>query len=85
MAWALFVIFLLPVIATAFMIGLNPGFEAGGLGPANLNILWLVYAAFHALWFSVLVFERVVPSVEEASKAQERRVRGIKTGASRRV
>ena len=85
LAWVLFVIFLLPIITTAIMIGLNPGFQAGGLGPANLVILWLVYGAFHILWFSVLIFEPIAPSMQRASKAQEDRVNEIKAGAAGRA
>ena len=85
LAWVLFSIFVLPIIATAFMIGLNPGFQAGALGPTNLVTLWLVYGAFHILWFSVLILEPIPPSMEEVSKAQDERVNKIKLGASERA
>ena len=83
LVWVLFTIFVLPVIATAFMMGLNPGFKAGGLGPGNLFALWAVYGAFHILWFSVLIFEPIAPSLEEAGESSEARVKGIKAGAAR--
>ena len=85
LAWALFSIFFLPVIGTAFMMGLNPGFEAGGLGPTNLLALWSVYGAFHLLWFSVLIFEPIARSQEEAGEEQEERIKRIKAGAAQRA
>ena len=73
-AWWLYVVYGGPIIATAIIIGLNPGFKPDVLGAGNLTFLWVLYAALHVLWFLVLVFEPVVPSAQEAARTQEDRV-----------
>lgn len=71
------VVFLLPIVGTAIMIGMNPGFRPGGLGPGNLMTLWAIYGAFHLLWFLVLILEPVAYSIEEADKDREQRIRNM--------
>ena len=84
--WAfLLVFYLIPVIATAFILGQNPGFGDGGLTPQVLNLLWILYCALHVVWLLVLVFEPTVPSPQEVAGDQEGRVNRIKAGAAKRA
>ena len=86
-AWSiiLYIVYVLPIIATAFIIGLNPGFEAHFLTSSNLLLLWVIYSGLHVLWLVILLFESTVPSPGEAANAQEDRVAQIKEGATGRV
>ena len=77
----LYVFFLGPIIATAIIIGLNPGFKTHVLTSSNLSLLWLFYCCLHVLWFLILVLEPTVPTVQEAADAQEGRINKIKAGA----
>ena len=81
----LYVFFFGPIIATAFIIGLNPGFHTNVLSPSNLWLLWSFYIIFHLLWFIILVLEPTVPSAQDAAQAQEGRVEKIKIGATDRA
>ena len=81
----LYVVFFGAFLSTAFMIGLNPGFQTAVLSPSNLSFLWLLYCSLHILWFLVLALEPAVPSAQEAADAQEGRVNKIKTGAADRA
>lgn len=72
-----YILFFGPVIATSFIIGLNPGFEKGIIKEANLFLLWCFYFALHLLWLCILVFEPNIPSGEEAGAAEDRRVKSI--------
>ena len=81
-AWWLYVVYLGPIIATAIIIGLNPGFKPDVLGDGNLTFLWVLYAALHVLWFLVLVFKPTVPSAQEAGRTQADRVRNMIAGAA---
>ena len=81
----LYVVFLGPIIATAFIVGLNPGFQANVLPTSTLSLLWLFYWTLHGVWFLVLVLEPSVPSPQEAATAQEDRVNEIKAGATGRA
>lgn len=81
----LYILFLIPIIATAFMIGLNPGFQAAQLHSANLTLLWVFFIGLHVLWLLILLLEPTVPSAQEAAEAQESRVNKIKGGASGRA
>ena len=73
----LYVLFVIPVVATAFIVGLNPGFEKNVLTPVNVSRLWGFYIWLHAVWFAILVLEPVVPTQEQAAAAEEARVGGI--------
>lgn len=85
LAMILYVVFLGPIIATAFIVGLNPGFQDNVLAPSNLLLLWLFYWIFHMLWFLILLLEPAVPSAREAAVAQDTRVNEIKAGAAGRA
>ncbi|MBE0563187.1 MAG: hypothetical protein IH622_20555 [Ochrobactrum anthropi] len=80
----LYIILFLPVIAAAFIVALNPGFQQGGLTEPNLRTLWWVYCGLHGLWFLILLLEPVVPSAEEAGKEEDNRVKQIKMRAAGR-
>lgn len=73
----LYILFIVPVVATAFIIGLNPGFEKGVLKEVNVSRLWWFYLWLHFLWFVILVLEPIIPSGEAAGAAEDKRVRGI--------
>ena len=74
-----------PIIATAFIVGLNPGFQAGELTSPSLYLLWLFYFGLLFLWFAILMLDPIVPSAQKAAEAQEGRVNKIKSGASARA
>ena len=84
-AFILYVVFLGPIIATAFIIGLNPGFHPDVLSPSNVYLLWSFYCGLHGLWFLILVLEPGVPSPQEAAVEQQSRVNQIKSGAAGRA
>lgn len=77
----LYIFFLGPIMATAFIVGLNPGFKPDVLSSSNLSLLWIFYFVLHFLWFLILVFEPKIPTAQAAADAQEDRVRAIKAGA----
>ena len=81
----LYVLLFAPIIATAFIVGLNPGFRAGELTSSNLYLLWSFYSILLLLWLAVLILEPIVPSPQEAAEAQEDRVNKIKSGAADRA
>lgn len=81
----LYVVLFLPVIVAAFIVGLNPGFQQGGLGRSNLTTLWWVYFGLHFLWFLLLLLEPVVPTAQAAGKEEDGRVKQIKARAAGRV
>ena len=85
MSLILYVFLFGPIIATAFIVGLNPGFQVDILTPSNLLLLWLFYFGLHLLWFLILILEPTVPTAQEAAEAQEGRVNKIKVGAVGRV
>ncbi|EDM30728.1 hypothetical protein RTM1035_05873 [Roseovarius sp. TM1035] len=70
-----------PMVITAFLIGLNPGFIPNGLSQDVLRWLWWIFFGLHALWFFTLLLEPVIPNAQEAGEAQEKRVRDIKARA----
>ena len=73
----LYLLFFIPVLATSFIIGLNPGFEKDVLKEVNIYRLWDFYIWLHMLWFVILALEPSIPSGEEASAAEDRRVKSI--------
>ena len=81
----LYAVLLVPMMATAFVIGLNPGFQENVLKDANLQFLWVVYLGFHVLWFLILLLAPEIPSAQEVGQQQEERVNRIKAGAVGRV
>ena len=85
LAVVLYVIFIGPIIATAFIIGLNPGFHQDVLTPSNVSLLWAFYWVLHGLWFLILVLEPEVPSAQEVAVEQQSRVNEIKAGAAGRA
>jgi hypothetical protein len=80
----LYVIFFFPLLATALIIGLNPGFLGGKLNSGSLTILWFVYFGMHILWFVILILEPEVPSAQVTGKAEQDRVNDIKGKADAR-
>ena len=85
LAVALYVVFVGPIIATAFIIGLNPGFHPDVLTPSNVSLLWAFYWVLHGLWFLILVLEPGVRSAQEVAVEQQNRVDKIKPGAAGRA
>ena len=85
--WAVIIgiFYLGPILATAFIIGLNPGFQTNILAHSNLFLLWVFYCILHLVWFFILMLEPVVPSTQKAAEAEESRVNKIKSGASGRA
>lgn len=81
----LLVILVGPIAATSFIIGLNPGFQAGGLTDTLLGWLWLLFFGLHVLWFFILLLEPTIPTARQAGDAQESRVNKIKPGAADRA
>lgn len=79
---ALYFFFLVPFMATAFLIGFNPGFIPDQLSTSSLKLLWIFYVLLHFVWFLVLVFEPTIPTIQEAASDEEDRVRKIKLGAT---
>ena len=79
---ALYILFVVPVLATSFIIGLNPGFEKGVLKEVNVSRLWGFYLWLHLLWFFILALEPSIPSGEEAGAAEDKRVKSIAEKAS---
>ncbi len=73
----LYIFFVVPVVATAFIIGLNPGFEKAILTEVNVTRLWWLYLWLHLLWFVILAWEPIIPTPEQAGEAEETRVGGI--------
>lgn len=49
MSVLLYVFLLGPIITTAFIIGLNPGFQINILSQSNLSLLWWLFFSLHAL------------------------------------
>ena len=74
---SLYALFVVPVLATSFIIGLNPGFEKDILKEINVSRLWWFYFWLHLLWFFILALEPSIPSGEEAGAAEDRRVKSI--------
>lgn len=81
----LLIILIGPIVATAFIIGLNPGFQSGGLTQPLLGWLWKIFFGLHLLWFLILLLEPSIPSAQAAGEAQENRVKNIKAGAANRA
>lgn len=77
MSIVLYTSFIIPIVATAFLIGLNPGFEKDVLSATNVSLLWKFYFGLHCLWFLILALEPIIPSSEEASAAEKIRVNNI--------
>lgn len=73
----LYALFIVPVLATAFIIGLNPGFEKHILREVNVSRLWMFYLWLHFLWFFFLALKPNILSGEEAGAAENKRVAGI--------
>lgn len=82
---AIYIFYVGPIVATAIIIGLNPGFKTKLLTDSNLLLLWAFYWILHLVWFLVLALEPTVPTVQEAAEAQEDRVNRIRLGASSRA
>lgn len=80
----LYLIFVFPLLATALIVGLNPGFLEGKLSTGNLWVLWIIYFCMHILWFAILFLEPTVPSAQAAGKAEQDRVNDIKGKADAR-
>jgi hypothetical protein len=74
-----------PIAATSIIIGLNPGFRAGGLTDTLLYWLWLLFFGLHILWFFILLLEPTLPTAQQAGQDQENRVNKIKAGAAERA
>jgi hypothetical protein len=77
MSIILYLCFIVPIVATAFLIGLNPGFEKDVLTGTNVSLLWKFYFGLHLLWFLILAFRPIIPSSEEAGAAENKRVSNI--------
>ncbi|MCA0904410.1 hypothetical protein [Qipengyuania aquimaris] len=75
----LYAAFVIPVLATGIIIGMNPGFESGELGSSLVNLLWLVFWFLHILWLFVMLLEPRIPTAQEAGDQQENRVNDILT------
>jgi hypothetical protein len=73
----LYVLFVVPVLATSFIIGLNPGFEKDVLKEINISRLWFFYIWLHLLWFIILALEPSIPTGEETGAAEDKRVKRI--------
>jgi hypothetical protein len=71
-----------PVVATSIIIGMNPGFVAGGLSKVLLVWMWWMFLGLHILWFIILLLEPTLPNAQQAGQAQEDRVNRIKSGAT---
>ncbi len=84
LALILYVFLIVPTVATAIIIGFNPGFVPGELSSAILTWLWVFYWILHLLWFLVLVSKPVVPTIEETAIAEGVRVNKIKDEAAGR-
>ncbi|WP_421871854.1 hypothetical protein [Nitratireductor rhodophyticola] len=82
---SLYVFLLGPIIITAFIIGLNPGFQTNVLSQSNLSLLWWLFFSLHVLWFVILILEPALPTAQEAGKEQDDRVNKIKAGAAGRA
>lgn len=80
----LYVFLIIPIMMTAVVIGINPGFKENVLGSGNVLLLWFIFLGLHLLWFFVLVLEPVVPTAQEAGQEEEDRVSRIKSGAINR-
>lgn len=74
---AIYILFLGPVLATAFIVGLNPGFEGLVLSEINLSRLWIFYFWLHFLWLLILLLAPTIPSGEAAAAAERKRVKSI--------
>lgn len=83
LAVILLVLLVFPIVATSFIIGLNPGFQAGGLKDPLLRWLWIQFFGLHVLWFVILLLEPKIPTAQQAGEDQENRVKNIKPGAAR--
>ncbi|MBC7286363.1 hypothetical protein [Hoeflea sp.] len=81
----LLIILIGPIVATSIFVGMNPGFEPGGLSATILSWLWWMFFGLHLLWFLILLLEPALPNAQEAGEAQEKRVSKIKTGAAGRA
>ena len=57
MSIILYLCFVVPIVATAFLIGLNPGFEKEVLTDTNVSLLWKFYFGLHLLWFFFLALQ----------------------------
>lgn len=66
-----------PIVLTAILIGLNPGFVRGSLSQTVLDWLWCIFFIVHVVWFIVLTLEPTIPNAQEAGEAQEKRVSAI--------
>jgi len=77
MSIILYLCFVVPIVATAFLIGLNPGFEKEVLTDTNVSLLWKFYFGLHLLWFFFLALQPIIPSSEEAGAAEKNRVNDI--------
>ncbi|MBB4173968.1 hypothetical protein [Sulfitobacter noctilucicola] len=80
---AIYILFLGPVFATAFIVGLNPGFEKSVLSEVNLSRLWMFYFWLHFLWFCILLLAPTILSGEEAGAAEKKRVGSIALKAAK--
>ena len=80
----LYFVFVLPLLATAVIVGLNPGFLEGKLNTGTLWFLWLIYIGMHILWLVILLLDPAVPSAQAAGKAEQDRVNDIKGKADAR-
>jgi hypothetical protein len=74
---SLYALFVVPVLATSFIIGLNPGFEKDILKEVNVSRLWGFYFWLHLLWFLILALEPSIPTGDESCAAEDKRVKSI--------
>ena len=72
----------IPIIATSFIIGTNPGFSNASITGQTIKILWWLFVAIHALWFFFILTGPVSPDLESADAERESRVNSIKPGAA---
>ncbi|WP_163850125.1 hypothetical protein [Pseudooceanicola aestuarii] len=70
----LYLCFIIPLVATAFIIGINPGFEKEVLTSTNVSLLWQFYFGLHLVWFLILALKPTIPSSEEAGAAENNRI-----------
>ena len=79
------IVLLIPIVATSFIVGMNPGFVRGGLSNTLLTTLWWLFVGIHILWFIFILRSPTVPNAQEAGAEQDDRVSSIKQRASNRA
>lgn len=74
------------VALTALIIGDNPGFVPGKLTDVQLQWLWGLFIGVHVMWLYFIVRKPPrIPSAQQASEEESKRVIGVKERAAERV